>query len=65
MGEDMRVAVQIHRPITAVLARLSHRRVFALDYRLAPEAPFPVAVDDAARAFAWLMDRGLIEAKTQ
>src|ERR1700756_354973 len=42
---------QTHRPITAALARLSYRRVFALDYRVAPEATFPAAGDDAARAF--------------
>lgn len=48
-----------HRPITAALARLMHQRVFTLDYRLAPESPFPAAVDDAARAFAWLMEIGL------
>src|SRR5215471_1186305 len=46
-----------HRPITASLARLLHWRVFALDYRLAPESPFPNAVDDAARAFSWLMEQ--------
>jgi len=49
---------QSHRPITAALARLLHHRVFALDYRLAPECPFPAAVDDAARAFLWLTDHG-------
>lgn len=49
---------QTHRPITATLARLLHWRVFALDYRLAPEAPFPAAVDDAARASNWLMEQG-------
>src|SRR4051794_6570553 len=27
-----------HRPITAALARLTRRRVFSVDYRLAPEA---------------------------
>jgi acetyl esterase/lipase len=48
-----------HRLITAALARLMHQRVFTLDYRLAPESPFPAAVDDAARAFAWLMEIGL------
>src|ERR1051325_4375377 len=32
-----------HRPITAALARLLHHRVFALNYRLAPEYPFPAA----------------------
>jgi epsilon-lactone hydrolase len=48
-----------HRPITASLARLAYQRIFALDYRLAPEAPFPAAVDDAARAFAWLLEIGV------
>jgi len=48
-----------HRPITASLARMANQRVFALDYRLAPEAPFPAAVDDAARAFAWLLEIGV------
>src|ERR1041385_6699346 len=47
---------QSHRPVTAALARLLHYRVFALDYRLSPESPFPAAVDDAARAFLWLID---------
>ena len=49
---------QSHRPITAALARLLHHRVFALDYRLAPESPFPAAVDDAVRAFIWLVQLG-------
>ncbi|HET9284929.1 MAG TPA: alpha/beta hydrolase [Candidatus Angelobacter sp.] len=49
---------QTHRPIIATLSRLLHWRVFALDYRLAPEAPFPAAVDDAARAFSWLTEQG-------
>ncbi len=50
---------QTYRPITASLARLTHQRLFVLDYRLAPEAPFPAAVDDAERAYAWLMEIGV------
>ena len=49
---------QSHRPITAALARLLHWRVFALEYRLAPESPFPAAVDDAVCAFTWLVEQG-------
>jgi epsilon-lactone hydrolase len=46
-----------HRPVTAALARLTHRAVFSLDYRLAPEHPFPCAFDDAFAAYRWLISR--------
>ncbi|HEY6348232.1 MAG TPA: alpha/beta hydrolase [Candidatus Angelobacter sp.] len=44
-----------HRPITTTLARSIGCRVFSLDYRLAPEYPFPAAADDAFNAFHWLV----------
>lgn len=47
-----------HRPITVTLARLLGWRVFALEYRRAPEHPFPAAVDDAAGAYDWLLGKG-------
>ncbi|MCI0661266.1 MAG: alpha/beta hydrolase [Acidobacteria bacterium] len=48
-----------YRPFTAALSRATNARVFALDYRLAPEHRFPAAVDDAVRGYRWLIKNGL------
>ncbi|WP_225725024.1 MULTISPECIES: alpha/beta hydrolase [unclassified Nocardia] len=47
-----------HRSMTARLARETDCAVYALDYRLAPEHPFPAALDDAEAAFAELVAIG-------
>jgi len=43
-----------HDAIARSLANASGCRVFALDYRLAPEHPFPAALDDACAAARWI-----------
>ncbi len=45
-----------HDPACRFLAERSGVRVLAIDYRLAPEHPFPAAYDDALAAHRWLVE---------
>jgi acetyl esterase len=46
-----------HDGLCRHLARATGWSVLAVDYRRAPEHPWPAAVDDVERALAWLGDR--------
>jgi monoterpene epsilon-lactone hydrolase len=46
-----------HRAVTVELARASGSAVFALDYSLAPEHPFPAALQDTLHAYRTLLAR--------
>jgi len=48
-----------YRHLTGALSRAAGAALLALDYRLAPEHPFPAAIDDAVDAYHWLLDQGI------
>jgi len=47
------------RALTDALGRAAHSRILTPNYRLAPENPFPAAVEDATRIYKALLDEGL------
>ena len=48
-----------HQALAANISLEADARVLLVDYRLAPEHPFPAAVEDATQAYRWLLRRGL------
>jgi acetyl esterase/lipase len=47
----------LHLQMGAYLARKTGMRILMVDYRLAPDDPFPAALDDCVTAYRWLMKR--------
>lgn len=52
-----------HRAMLAHLSKAAGARVLSLDYRLAPEHPFPAPVEDSTAAYRWLLQEGFDPAR--
>jgi acetyl esterase/lipase len=52
-------SMRTHRTMLSHMSRASGLSVLGLDYRLAPENPFPAPVEDAIAAYRWLLHRGI------
>lgn len=56
-------SVKTHRELISRLSRAAGARALAINYRLAPEHPFPAAVEDATTAYRWLLENGVEPAR--
>ncbi|HEY6980341.1 alpha/beta hydrolase [Reyranella sp.] len=51
-------SINTHRRLAYDISAASGTALLVIDYRLAPEHPYPAAVEDAAAAWRWLLQQG-------
>lgn len=52
-------SINSHRELIARLVVNTSCKALAVNYRLAPEHPYPAALEDAIRAYSWLISSGI------
>lgn len=58
-GAYVRGSIDTHAELMARLSQSIRSPVLGFDYRLAPEHPYPAALDDAVAGYRWLLETGL------
>jgi len=53
-------SIMSHRGMVTEAGRAARLRTLAVAYRLAPEHPFPAAIEDARAAYRFLLDQGIL-----
>lgn len=57
-------SIDSHRDLMARISAAADARVLGLNYRLAPEHPYPAGLEDTRTAYQWLMDNGAAAERT-
>jgi monoterpene epsilon-lactone hydrolase len=55
-------SLNTHRRMAYDMSASSGASVLVIDYRMGPESPFPAAVEDAVKAYNWLLTQGVTAA---
>ncbi len=58
-GGMVLMSPKTHRALTIEIGKLTKMRVLSVDYRLAPEHPFPAQLEDCVKAYKWLLSQGI------
>ena len=56
-------SINTHRGMAGRISRAAQARVLVIEYRLAPEHPFPAAVEDSVTAYKWMLDQKIAPSK--
>lgn len=52
-------SIATHRALSANIAIASKTRCLTINYRLAPENPYPCALEDSIKAYKWVLHKGI------